>query len=65
MTLFRAQYRPLLKSPLSGAWVRQSPFPPGPDPGPGLAKLALTVEAEIAQPTTTHITEEAATLVTV
>ena len=30
-----------------------------------LAKLALTVEAEIAQPTTTHITEEAATLVTV
>jgi putative transposase len=30
-----------------------------------LAKLALTVEREIAQPTTTHITEEAATLVTV
>jgi transposase-like protein len=29
-----------------------------------LAKLALTVEAEIAQPTTTHTTEEAATLVT-
>jgi transposase-like protein len=29
-----------------------------------LAKLALTVEREIAQPTTTHITEEAATLVT-
>lgn len=30
-----------------------------------LAKLALTVEREIAQPTTTHSTEEAATLVTV
>ena len=30
-----------------------------------LAKLALTVEREIAQPTTAHITEEAATLVTV
>jgi putative transposase len=30
-----------------------------------LAKLALTVEREIAQPTTTHTTEEAATLVTV
>ena len=29
-----------------------------------LAKLALTVEREIAQPTTTHTTEEAATLVT-
>jgi hypothetical protein len=29
-----------------------------------LAKLALTVEREIAQPTTTHITEEATTLVT-
>jgi putative transposase len=30
-----------------------------------LAKLALTVEREIAQPTTTHTTEKAATLVTV
>ncbi len=31
----------------------------------GLAKLALAVEAEITQPTTTHIAKEAATLVTV
>ncbi len=31
----------------------------------GLAKLALAVEAEITQPTTTHIAEEAATLITV
>lgn len=31
----------------------------------GLAQLALTVEREVAQPTTTHSTEEAATLVTV
>jgi hypothetical protein len=31
----------------------------------GLAKLALAVEAEITQPTTTHTTEEAAMLVTV
>jgi putative transposase len=31
----------------------------------GLAKLALAVEAEITQPTTTHVAEEAATLVTV
>jgi putative transposase len=31
----------------------------------GLAKLALAVEAEITQPTTTHIAEETATLVTV
>jgi transposase-like protein len=30
-----------------------------------LAKLALTVEAEITQPATTHITQEAATLITV
>ncbi|HWY17347.1 MAG TPA: IS256 family transposase [Solirubrobacteraceae bacterium] len=30
-----------------------------------LAKLALTIEAEITQPTTTHVSEEAATLVTV
>lgn len=30
-----------------------------------LAKLTLAVEAEITQPTTTHTTEEAATLVTV
>jgi hypothetical protein len=30
-----------------------------------LAKLALAVEREITQPTTTHITEESATLVTV
>ena len=31
----------------------------------GLAKLALAVEAEITQPTTTHVAEETATLVTV
>jgi putative transposase len=31
----------------------------------GLAKLALAVEAEITQPTTTHVTEETTTLVTV
>jgi putative transposase len=31
----------------------------------GLAKLALAVEAEITQPTTTHASEEAATLLTV
>jgi putative transposase len=30
-----------------------------------LAKLALTVERQVTQPTTTHTTEEAATLVTV
>jgi putative transposase len=30
-----------------------------------LAKLALTIEAEITQPTTTHVSEETATLVTV
>jgi putative transposase len=31
----------------------------------GLAKLALAVEAEITQPATTHVAEEAATLITV